>query len=398
MPLSSARFRVHRIAAVLAVLAIGAGVWLLFIRDSGSPSSPGDDAGAEDSPASEDPKPGQGRKDLVSDDPVVRDLSIEEQVSQVLMLGFEGTAPGDEGVAELLAESPGGALVRTENWTGERDGKKLVAALGEDEKIPPLIAVSQEGGEFRSLPDLPPNERALDIARDGGPDAAKAWAKGASEALADAGFHLNLFPVADIATLDSPYAGRVFADDPEAVAELTGAALDGCEAADFACAPLHFPGLGSASQDTADGPATVVTDLATLTSRDLIPFGTAAQKAPAMVISLGLYPDFDAVVPGALTESVATGLLRDDVGFQGVAISDDLGAGAVQATFETPEAAVLALGAGIDLIQIASPEDADGVAKALVEAVESGRIPPERLAEAAERVLELKREAGLVKD
>jgi len=394
MPLPSAIFRVRRIIAILLVLAIGVGVWLLFIRDSGSGSSPK----AEDAREASSAEPGEGRDKPVSKDPVVRDLSVEEQVSQVLMLGFEGTAAGDEGVADVAAESPGAVLVRAENWTGAADGKKLVAALGSKGGVPPLIAVSQEGGEFRSLPDLPPAERALDIAREDDPDATEAWARGASEALVEAGFHLNLFPVADVATLDSPYAGRAFSDDPGAVAELTGAALDGCEAAGLACAPLHFPGLGSASQDTADGPATVVTDLATLTSRDLVPFGTAAKKAPAMVISLGFYPDFDAVVPGALTEGVATGLLRDDVGFQGVAISDDLGAGAVQATYETPEAAVLALSAGIDLIQIASPEDADGVAKALVEAVESGRIAPERLAEAAERVVDLKRRVGLVKD
>ena len=102
------------------------------------------------------------------------------------------------------------------------------------------------------------------------------------------------------------------------------------------------------------------------------------------------------MTPGALSPGVATGLLRDEVGFKGVAISDDLGAGAVTATYSVPDAAVAALGAGIDLIQIGSPEDADGVAKALERAVESGEIEPERLAEAAERVLDLKRELGLV--
>ena len=108
-------------------------------------------------------------------------------------------------------------------------------------------------------------------------EAATTWAKAGANALAAAGFDLNLFPVADVATLDSPLAGRAFSDDPAQVANLTEAALEGCDEAGIACAPLHFPGLGSASQDTAQGPATVATDLATLTGRDLVPFEAVSE-------------------------------------------------------------------------------------------------------------------------
>ena len=115
-----------------------------------------------------------------------------------------------------------------------------------------------------------------------------------------------------------------------------------------------------------------------------------------MVLSLGLYPDFDAVVAGALTPGVATELLRGEVGFRGVAISDDLGAGAVTAEL---------LGAGRGRPRARrghrpgpdrQPEDAEGVAKAIEAAVEDGEIEPERLAQAAERVIELKRKLGLL--
>ena len=117
-----------------------------------------------------------------------------------------------------------------------------------------------------------------------------------------------------------------------------------------------------------------------------------------MVLSLGLYPDFDAVVPGALTPGIATGLLRDDVGFRGVAISDDLGVGAVQGTYSAGEAAVRAIAAGTDLAQIASPEDPDEIIETIETAVKKGDIAPERLAQAAERVIEMKRELGLIDD
>ncbi|MDQ3759140.1 MAG: hypothetical protein M3331_04265 [Actinomycetota bacterium] len=390
MPLPSLSSRARRVALLVLLVALGAGGWFLFIREA-------DDSGSPAKPAQTERT--QEKKEPVLDDPIVRKMSVEEQVSQVLMLGFEGTAPGEPTVAEIGDENLGAVLVRSENWTDSDQGKKLVAALGEGAEIPPLVVASQEGGDLRSFPDLPPGESALEIGREDSPDAAQDWARATSAALAGAGFHLNLFPVADVATLDSPLAGRAFSDDPDQVASLTESALDGCEEGGIACAPLHFPGLGTASQDTNQGPATIATDLATLTSRDLIPFGTkAAREAPAMVLSLGLYPDFDPIVPGALTPKIATQLLRGDVGFKGVAISDDLGAGAVKATYSVPEAAVAALRAGVDLIQVASPDDAEGVAKALERAVASGKVDPRRLAQAAERVVDLKRKLDLIED
>ncbi len=372
------------VIALVALAALGAGTFVLLAGDSGDSGAP---AEAERE---------RGGKRVVSDDRVVRKLSTEEQIAQVLMLGFEGSAPDQPGVDDVTDENPGAILVRSENWEGADAGKKLIASLSGGSGVPPLVVASQEGGEYRALTDLPPGQTELEIGRDGSAKKTRTWAQEAATALDGAGFHLNLFPVADVATLDSPLAGRAFSDDSAEVASLTEAALEGCDKGGLACAPLHFPGLGAASQDTADGPATIVADIGTLTSRDLVPFGGKASKAPAMVLSLGLYPDFDAVVPGALTPAIATQLLRGDVGFKGVAISDDLGAGAIKATSSVPDAAVAAIGAGVDLVQIASPDDADGVAKAIRQALADGELDPKRLAQAAERVVDLKRELKLV--
>ena len=371
MPVPSMRAIVVRVAFLIVLVGIGVAVWYFVIRD-------------EDAPQDADKERAKEKREHVSDDPLVRKMSTAEQAQQVLMLGFEGD-PG--GVPDGL----GAVLVRAENGVGA--AKALANGGGE---LPPLVVASQEGGVYRSFPDLPPPERELDIGRNGSPDAALVWSQTSSKALADAGFDLNLFPVADVATLDSPLAGRAFSDDPVQVAALTEEAIQGCEDAGIACAPLHFPGLGTGSQDTADGPATISSPVEVLTSRDMVPFRAVAKDAPAMVLSLGLYPDFDAAIPGALTEGVATGLLRDDIGFKGVAISDDLGSGAV--AFPPDEAAVRAIAAGTDLVQFASPEDANGVADAIEQAVEDGEIEPERLAEAAERVLKLKRELELIQD
>jgi beta-N-acetylhexosaminidase len=200
-----------------------------------------------------------------------------------------------------------------------------------------------------------------------------------------------------VATLDSAVADRAFSDDPVIAAQLTAAAVRGCRSAGLAPAVLHFPGLGAASQDTSQGPATVSLDAGTLSSRDLEAFRAAfSERAPAVVLSLAFYAAYDPVTPAALAEPVATDLLRDELGFEGVAITDDLGSGAVRSSDNVPKAAVRALAAGADLLQIGDPADQAGVHEAIVDAVAEGELSEERLAEAAGRVLELKRRQGLV--
>jgi beta-N-acetylhexosaminidase len=227
---------------------------------------------------------------------------------------------------------------------------------------------------------------------------AEDWANDTAGALRANDFDLNLFPVADVATLDSPVADRAFSDDPTVAAAMTAAAIRGCRDAGLACAPLHFPGLGASSQDTSHGPATVSLDAASLQARDLRAFAAAfAERAPAVVLSLAFYAAYDPVTPGALAEPVATGLLREELGYQGVAITDDLGSGAVRSEFSVPEAAVAAINAGADMIQIGSPSDQAGVRSALLDALATGELGDGRLREAASRVLELKRALGLLR-
>lgn len=382
MGASRLRVWLRRGFAVLVLGVVAAAAWFVFARE---------DSGEAEK---RDPRAtGVSRQA----DQVVRGLDAEEQVDQVLLLGFEGADGSAPIVAEAERRQLGGVLVGPENGASPGLLQAIVKASRSSGGIPPLLVAAQEGGIYRSFPELPPAERALDIGDTGSVERAEAWATETANALRQAGFHLNLFPVADVATLDSPLGGRAFSDDALTTAEMTAAALSGCREAKLACAPLHFPGLGAASQDTAQGPATVSQDAASLEARDLAPFRAAIEeKAPAMVISVALYSAYDAVTPAALAAEVVDGLLRDRLAFTGLAITDDLGSGAVKATHRVPDAAVAALRAGADLLQIASPADQGGVRQAILKAVESGEVPPERLAEAASRVLELKRKLGLI--
>lgn len=377
----------RRAGAAALLIAVGVVIWLLVFRSDSGKGGGDSVAGAESDVSTE-----------VSE--LVSGMSTEQLADQVLLLGFAGTDSSAPFVAELGERQIGGIIIAKENWVDAGTGTQLVedlrAAGSEGGRIAPLMVAAQEGGEYRSFADLPPEQTELTIGDNGSVAAAEQWASETSAALADAGFDLNLFPVADVATLDSPVADRAFSDDSAAAAALTAAALGGCRAEDLACAPLHFPGLGAASEDTSVGPATVSLDAASLSARDLEPFRAAfAAGAPAVVLSLAFYGAYDTITPGALAEPVATGLLRGELDFEGVAITDDLGSGAVRATGTTAKAAVQALVAGADLIQIGSASDQAGVREAILAAVESGELSEERLAQAAGRVLELKQDLSL---
>jgi beta-N-acetylhexosaminidase len=377
--------RRRAVGAAIAV-ALVAALWWLLIRDD---SSSGEGGSGETVGVS------ARARDLAEH------LAPEQLVDQVLLLGFDGADASAPFFDELRTRQLGGAMLGARNWGGADAGKDLIAAIRDAAQlggpIPPLIVGAQEGGVYRSFEDLPPEQTELEVADAGSIEGVEQWALATSQALADAGFDVNLFPVADVATLDSPVADRAFSDDAALAAQLTAAAVRGCRAGGIACAALHFPGLGAASNDTSRGPATVSLDEAGLSARDLEPFRAAfAERVPAVVLSLAFYAAYDPVTPGAFTEPIATDLLRDQLGFEGLAITDDLGGGAVSSGYSPADAALAALRAGADMVQLGSPEDQTGVREGLIQALADGKLERQRLVEAASRVIELKRTLGLL--
>jgi beta-N-acetylhexosaminidase len=383
------RGRLGRAAAVIAAVAATAAIYLLVIRDDGGTAerSRGTDGGEVPEAVAE----------------LVGGLTTEQKVDGVLMVGFEGTDSTAPFLDVLRERQLGGIVVRNENWLDSVQGGALVgelrAAAGEGGAVPPLVAAVQEGGEYRGLVDLPPESRALDIGDQGDPKLAQSWARETGEAMRDAGFDMNLAPIADVATLDSPIADRAFSDDATVAAAMTAAAVRGCAEARIACVARHFPGLGAASQSTDSGPATVSLDSATLAGRDLTSFDAAIDAGvPAVMLSHAFYSAFDPVTPGSASPEIATGLLRESLGFEGVAMTDDLGTGAIRATLGVRPAAIASINAGADMLLVGDPVEAAAVREALLAAVESGEVPQERIDQAVGRVLELKRVLGLVEE
>ena len=161
----------------------------------------------------------------------------------------------------------------------------------------------------------------------------------------------------------------------------------------------HFPGLGAADQDTQEAPATVGLSLGSLRSRDLVPFEAAFQKgAPAVILSHALYQTDDFTRPGSLSPKIATDLLRHQLRFQGLAITDDLADPAITDSMSVPDAAVQALRAGADMLWISGPpSDQQAAYIAVLRAAQRRQISRRRLDEALYRVLIAKQQYGLIR-
>lgn len=270
---SIARRRTSAVALAVAVFAL---LWILL-------SGGGDDEAGSKGEATDPQAPPSTTTASEPSAGPAGGLSTEELVDQVILAGIEGSDPSSDAIADLGTQQLGGVLIGSANWNGAGPGAKLIAAIrqaaSKDGAIPPLIATDQEGGAYRTLTDLPPQQREIEIGDRGDPRLAERWGEDGGRALAGAGIDLNLAPVADVATLDSPIADRAFSDDPAVAAQMTAAAVAGCRDAGIACAVSHFPGLGAASQDTDQGPASVGLDPATLRSRDLAPSSPPSTQA-----------------------------------------------------------------------------------------------------------------------
>jgi len=317
-------------------------------------------------------------------------LTLEQQVAQLFLVGFSGRDVSAKFFEDLQVRGWGAVLFTAENFVDPVQFPALTGEAGVVAKnagrVDPLIVVDGVPGTNGFLDGLP------DQAELGGkaPAVVQARTEGAASIFAGDGIDLVLAPIADLGYESGPSATRAFCDDPGLVAELAGAAVSGWKAGGVAPAPKHFPGQGAAAQEPIVGATTIGLQREALENRDLAPFRALAAGVPAMVISSAAYAAYDGVTPAALEPEIARDLLRGDVGFTGVAISDDLAGAAVAGAITVGDAAVGALAAGVDLLAVHDPAEVAGAYRAVLEAVRSGEVPRARVSEALHRVLTLK--------
>jgi beta-N-acetylhexosaminidase len=162
--------------------------------------------------------------------------------------------------------------------------------------------------------------------------------------------------------------------------------------------PKHFPGLGAASQPTEDGAANVGLSPQQLGARDLVPFKAAFDAgASGVMIGHGLYSTDEFVTPASQSSALVTGLLRNNLRFGGVAVSDDLESPAITSSYSVPDAAVAAIKAGVDMVWISGPSsDQSAAYLAVLNAARRHEIPAARIQTAVLRILQTKQYLGLI--
>lgn len=267
-----------------------------------------------------------------------------------------------------------------------------------------VIAIDEEGGDVTRL-----------HAREGAPDPGNAWlgryddlgltaatGRAIARELAATGCNLNLAPSADVnSDPRNPVIGvRSFGADPTLVARHTAAWVAAHEAEGVATCPKHFPGHGDTSMDSHLALPVVTASAEVLRERDLPPFAAAvAAGARTVMTSHLVVPALDPERPATFSPLILGDLLRDDLGFDGVVVSDALDMKGASGGTGIPEAAVRALLAGCDLLCLGSlttEPELDAIVAAIEEALGSGRLPAARLAAASDRVARLG--AGLAED
>lgn len=332
-------------------------------------------------------------------EPTARDIGA------MLMAGFSGdrpSSPGARALARMLADGRVGAVVFERQNVGSRENVAGLVALFKDAAPLASLAIDHEGGAVQRLG---PSQgcRALPTAREVAArmsvQEARALYAQAGADLAALGFSINLGPVVDRhdpANVDIGARGRAFDGDPQRVVAYASAFVDGFASAGIGCALKHFPGVGGARQDAH----VASPDMTGAWSRlDLEPFHRLIASGRAGLVMTGhAQVSTLGAAPASLSKAIVSDLLRGELGFSGVAMTDDLDMAAVATRLHRKEALLRALAAGNDLVMIRNEEPFDpDLPEKIVEwvraGVASGQLDAAAIARSAERVRGLGRRA-----
>ena len=364
-----------------------------------APSAPAESQSPESSSPSES-APSE-TKPPAEEDPVellLGKLTLEEKVGQLLVAGIDGTKV-DEKMKKLVAEQHVGGLILYKNNFSDLEGSvQLVNELKKangGNPLPLFMSVDQEGGKVSRLPkDFAAMPDAVKVGRTGKPELAEEMGALLSDELRLMGFNMNFAPVLDVnSNPANPVIGsRAFGSDAELVASMGVAAMNGLQQGGTIAVAKHFPGHGDTSVDSHLELPSIEKTAAELEKLEWVPFRRAIQEgADTIMIAHILFPSIDPDSPSSLSKTVITDLLRGQLGYDGVVITDDMTMGAIARNYGIEDASLQSFLAGSDLLLVAHGYDtARKVYDKLLGAAKSGEIPESRLDESLRRIIALK--------
>jgi len=323
-------------------------------------------------------------------------FSDEQSAGQRLMVGFDGTEFNPDLKFLIKTLHVGGIILFARNLIDPDQIKRLCSSIQEYARScdqPPLfISIDQEGGKVARLKE--PFTRFPGNPKMKGPEDAIHFARITAAELTEIGVNMNLAPVLDVAPqgIDSVQASRVFGHDPSWVSELGTLVIDHLQSNSIMAVAKHFPGIGRIVLDPHDEISDLDIDVDAMQSTDLLPFKAAIRNNVAgIMLSHIRYPNMDATWPASLSAVIAHDLLRKQMGYGGVIMTDDLDMGAIKKHYEIKTVIRQILSADIDIALIChkGPDIENAYQEILKSFSDSNRIKEKGL-QSIKRIMKLK--------
>ena len=341
-------------------------------------------------------------------DVLLSSMTLKQKVGQLFIAAPEQILPGDSitamsgDLASALKRYPlGGIILFAQNIVDPDQVTALNRAIADACSIAPFLSVDEEGGIVARLArnsafDLPRYESAAAVGASGDRRDALAMGRTIGGYLSDYGFNLDFAPVADVNTNpNNPVIGtRAFSSDPEIAAVMAAAFAEGLRQQGVCATYKHFPGHGDTNHDSHSGLAVSWRTREQLESCEWIPFREATDLDLIMTAHVALPEITGDMTPSTLSRAVVTGILREELGFEGLVITDGLNMGAIVDSYGSAEAAIAALEAGCDILLL--PDDVPEAFQAVLDALEEGRLSMEWLDATVRRILAFKQAHGIV--
>lgn len=345
-------------------------------------------------------------------DPLVaylNSMSLEEKVGQLFVVApeqflskYSTVTSVTDAIREGLKKYPvGGIILFGENIKSPEQLTALNRDLQGTSSTPLFIAVDEEGGRVARLAkndafDLPTYQSAAAVGATGDPENARNMGRTIGSYLAKYGFNLDFAPVADVNTNpnNTVIGTRAFSSDPSVAGKMAAAFADGLRENGIISTFKHFPGHGDTAEDSHSGLAYNNKDRQSLEKCEWLPFMEAKSTDMVMVGHIALPQVTGNQTPATMSYEIVTEILKEDLGFSGLVVTDSLQMGAITDSYSSGEAALLALKAGCDILLM--PNNLPAAFEAVVAAVEDGTLSAQWLDATVLRILQFKQAHGIL--
>lgn len=331
----------------------------------------------------------------------ISEMPLEDKVAGLFVItpealtGVTTATQAGSGTQDALSEKAiGGLLYSSKNISDKDQITEMLSNTTAMSKYPIFLAVEEEGGENSTVAgskaDVTQTDGETAIGEAGDSTIAHEAGLTIGAYLKEIGFNVDLAPVADVTGESSPLKDRSYGNDAQTVGTMVSNMVEGIEGTGVSSCLKYFPGIGSADEDTENGRVEITKSLDEMKTEEFVPFQAGIDAGAdfvmvSNVIASGVDTDG---VPSSLSKVVITDVLRNQLGFEGVVITDKLSAPAITQYYTSGEAAVNAITAGADMIL--QPENYDEAYEAVLAAVQDGTISEERINESLRRIYRIK--------